>query len=171
MIAKEKKMSITFQGNPLTLTGNKVKVGDKAPKFMVLKNDLSPLTLSETKGVRVFITFPSIDTPVCDLQVKRFNQEAAKLRNVSIYAVSADLPFGQARWCGANGASNLVTVSDHRDMQFATNWGLFIKELRLLARAVFVVNSAGNIVYSQIVGEVTDQPDYEAALAAVKAAA
>ncbi len=161
---------ITFKGNPLTLLGTELKVGDKAPDFTLLSNDLTQLKLSETKGVRVFTTVPSLDTPVCDAQVRRFNQEATNLPNVTLYAISADLPFAQARWCGGAGIKNVKTLSDHRDMAFAAAWGVHIKELRLLARAVFVVDSENKIAYKELVGEVTHAPDFEKALEAIKKA-
>jgi thioredoxin-dependent peroxiredoxin len=166
----EKPGAVTFQGNPLTLVGNMPAVGEKAPAFSLSGNDLAPVTLADTKGVRVFTTVPSLDTPVCDMQVRRFNEEAGKMPGVSVFAVSADLPFAQARWCGAAGVKTVRTLSDHLTMNFAQAWGLHIKELRLLARAVFVVDSTGTIVHSQLVKEVTEQPDYEAALAALKQA-
>lgn len=161
---------VTFQGNPLTLLGTERKVGDAAPDFTLATVDLKPLSLKETKGVRVFTTVPSLDTPVCDMQVRRFNQEAAQLPNVSIYAISADLPFAQKRWCGGAGIDKLTTLSDHQTMAFAAAYGLYVKELRLVARSVMVVDSSGKIVYRELVPEITQQPDYEKALAAVKEA-
>jgi len=166
----ERSGLITFKGGPLTLLGDDLPVGQKVPDFTLLANDLSPVKLADTKGVRVFTTVPSLDTPVCDLQVKRFNEEAGKLLNVSIFAVSADLPFAQARWCGGAGVKNLKTLSDHRDMAFAKAWGVWIKELRLLARAVFVVDSQGVLLYKELVKEVTTPPNYDAALEALKKA-
>ena len=166
----EKAGAVTFQGNPLTLAGQELKAGDKAPGFVLLANDLSPVKLVDTKGVRIFTTVPSLDTPVCDAQVRRFNQEAAKLPNVMIYAISADLPFAQARWCGAAGIDKVKTLSDHRDMAFANAWGLHVKELRLLARAVFVVDSTGTIIYRELVKEITQSPDFQKALDAIKKA-
>lgn len=166
---KEIPGGVTFKGNPLTLFGNELKVGDTAPDFKLLANDLSDVKLADTKGVRVFTTVPSLDTPVCDLQVKRFNEEAAKLPNVSIYAISADLPFAQARWCGT-AIKNVKTLSDHRDMAFAAAWGLGVKELRLVARSVFVVDSQNKIVYKELVKEITTAPNFDAALAAIKTA-
>lgn len=165
---KETTGGVTFKGNPLTLFGNELNVGDTVPDFKLLANDLSEVKLADTKGVRVFTTVPSLDTPVCDLQIKRFNEEAAKLKGVSIFAVSADLPFAQARWCGAAGAKNVKTLSDHRDMAFAAAWGLGVKELRLVARSVFVVDSQNKIVYKELVKEITTAPNYDAALAAIK---
>jgi len=161
---------VTFQGNPLTLLGNSVKVGDTAPDFTLLTTELKPLSLKETKGVRILTTVPSLDTPVCDMQVRRFNQEAAKLPNVSIYAISADLPFAQKRWCGGAGVDKLTTLSDHLSMGFAAAYGLYVKELRLVARAVMVIDSTGKVVYRELVPEITQQPDYDGALKAAKEA-
>ena len=161
---------ITFQGGGLTLVGDEAKVGQTAPDFTVLGNDLSPVSLSSYAGKVVVISaVPSLDTPVCDTQTRRFNEEAAKLGDdVVILTISMDLPFAQARWCGAAGIENVVTLSDHKDADFAEKFGLMIKELRLLARAVFVVGKDSAVSYAQIVPEVTDEPDYEAALQTVK---
>ena len=161
---------VTAKGKPLTLLGNEVKIGDTAPNAILLANDLSEFDISKTTGIRVFTTVPSLDTQVCDRQVHRFNEEAAKLPNVFIYAISADLPFAQKRWCGAAGIKNVMTLSDHREMAFADAWGVHIKESRLLARAVFVVDSAGKIVYREIVKEMSHEPDYEKVLEALKTA-
>ncbi|WP_077619078.1 thiol peroxidase [Bacillus sinesaloumensis] len=163
--------NITFKNNPVTLLGNEVKVGDKAPDFTVLANDLSQVSLADSKGsVRLISVVPSLDTGVCDAQTRRFNEEAAGLGNVSILTVSVDLPFAQKRWCGANGIENVQTLSDHRDLSFGEAYGVAIKELRLLARAVFVVDSNDTVTYVEYVSEATDHPNYEAAIEAVKAA-
>lgn len=163
--------SITFKGNPVTLLGNEVKVGDKAPDFKVLANDLSEVTLADSKGqVRLISVVPSIDTGVCDAQTRRFNEEAAKLGNVKILTVSVDLPFAQKRWCAAAGIENVQTVSDHRDLSFGEAYGVAIKELRLLARAVFVLDSNDNVTYVEYVSEATNHPNYEAAIEAAKQA-
>ncbi len=163
--------SVTFAGNPVTLIGNEVKVGDKAPNFTVLANDLSAVTLEDTKGsVRLISVVPSLDTGVCDAQTRRFNEEASKLDNVKILTVSVDLPFAQKRWCGAAGIENVQTLSDHRDLSFGEAFGVAIQELRLLARSVFVVDSNDTVVYAEYVGEVTNHPNYEAALEAAKQA-
>ncbi|MEQ2527019.1 thiol peroxidase [Robertmurraya yapensis] len=163
--------SVTFKGNPVTLVGTEVKVGDKAPNFTVLANDLSPVTLEDTKGqVRLISVVPSIDTGVCDAQTRRFNEEAAKLDNVKVLTVSVDLPFAQKRWCAAAGIENVQTVSDHRDLSFGEAYGVVMQELRLLARSVFVVDSTDTVTYVEYVGEGTDHPNYEAALEAAKAA-
>ncbi|KMK91464.1 thiol peroxidase [Rossellomorea marisflavi] len=161
--------SITFKNNPVTLVGSEVKAGDQAPDFTVLANDLSEVTLQDSKGkVRLISVVPSIDTGVCDAQTRKFNEEAVKFDNVEVLTVSVDLPFAQKRWCGANGIENVQTLSDHRDLSFGEAYGVYIKELRLLARAVFVVNSNDEVTYAEYVSEATDHPDYEAAIEAVK---
>lgn len=168
----ERSGVITFKGTPLTLLGDPVRVGDKAPDFTLLGQALNPVSLADFKGKTLIIScVPSLDTPTCDLQTRRFNQEAAALgENVRILTVSLDLPFAQARWCGAAGVDKVVTLSDHRDASFGLAYGLLIKELRLLARAVLVVDKNGAIVYEQLVPEVASEPDYEKALAAAKKA-
>jgi len=160
---------ITFMGNPLTLIGNLPTVGDRAPDFTVLDNDLSPVDFSSFRGrVCVLASVPSLDTPVCDMETRRFNEAAGKLgADVAILTISMDLPFAQKRWCGAAGVDKVQTLSDHRDAQFGTAYGVLIKELRLLARAVFVADRDGVIRYVQLVEEVTHEPDYEAVLKAV----
>ncbi|MBT2685303.1 thiol peroxidase [Bacillus sp. ISL-37] len=163
--------SVTFKGNPVTLLGNEVKVGDQAPDFKVLANDLSEVTLQDSKGqVRLISVVPSLDTGVCDAQTRRFNEEAANLENVKILTVSVDLPFAQKRWCGAAGIDNVQTLSDHRGLSFGEAYGVAIKELRLLARAVFVVDSNDKVTYVEYVSEATDHPNYEAAVEAAKQA-
>lgn len=163
--------SVTFKGNPVTLLGNEVKVGDQAPDFKVLANDLSEVTLQDSKGqVRLISVVPSLDTGVCDAQTRRFNEEAANLDNVKILTVSVDLPFAQKRWCGAAGIENVQTLSDHRELSFGEAYGVGIKELRLLARAVFVVDSNDKVTYVEYVSEATDHPNYEAAVEAAKQA-
>ena len=167
---QERDGVITFQGNPLTLLGAEVKTGDSASDATLLANDLSPVQLSSYKGkVCVISVVPSLDTPVCDMQTRRFNEEAANLdESVVILTISMDLPFAQARWCGAAGVDKVVTLSDHRAAAFGEAFGVLIKELRLLARAVFVVDKDGAIQYIQLVNEVTQEPDYDAVLEAVK---
>ncbi|WP_019154850.1 thiol peroxidase [Robertmurraya massiliosenegalensis] len=163
--------SVTFKGNPVTLVGTEVKVGDKAPSFTVLANDLSPVTLEDSKGhVRLISVVPSIDTGVCDAQTRRFNEEAAKLDNVKVLTVSVDLPFAQKRWCAAAGIDNVQTVSDHRDLSFGEAYGVVMQELRLLARSVFVIDANDTVTYVEYVSEGTDHPNYEAAIEAAKAA-
>lgn len=161
---------VTFKNKPVTLLGNEVKVGDKAPDFTVLANDLSPVTLKDSEGkIRLFATVPSLDTGVCDAETRRFNEEASKLgEDVVVYTVSVDLPFAQKRWCGAAGIDRVITVSDHKDLSFGKAYGVAIEELRLLARAVFVVDREGVVRYVEYVSETTNHPNYEAAIAAVK---
>ena len=161
----------TFKNGPVTLIGNEVKVGDKAPDFTVLANDLSAVTLASSAGkIRLFSVVPSLDTGVCDAQTRRFNEEAANLgEDVIIYTVSMDLPFAQKRWCGAAGIENVVTVSDHRDASFGEAYGVHIQELRLLTRSIFVVDADDNVAYVEYVPEATDHPNYDAAIEAVKA--
>ena len=155
---------ITFKGGPLTLIGPQLKTGDQAPDFTVIGEGLKPVKLSDFKGQTVVISsVPSLDTPVCEIQTKRFNQEAARL-NAKILTISMDLPFAQKRFCDAHKIQNVVCLSDYKDRQFGTGWGLLIKELGLLARAVFVVNPDGKIGHAQIVKEVAQEPDYNSAL-------
>lgn len=164
-------MGVTFKEKPVTLAGNQVKVGDQAPDFKVLANDMSEVTLADSKGsIRLISVVPSVDTGVCDAQTRRFNEEASKLDNVKILTVSVDLPFAQKRWCAAAGVENVQTVSDHRDLSFGKAYGVAIEELRLLARAVFVVDSSDKVTYVEYVDEVTNHPNYEAAIEAAKAA-
>ena len=163
--------SVTFINNPVTLVGTEVKVGDKAPDFTVLGNDMKPVSLSDSKGtVRIISVVPSLDTGVCDQQTRKFNTEVTKLDNVKVLTISVDLPFAQKRWCGASGLDNVQTYSDHRDLSFGEAYGVVMKELRLLARSVFVVNSNDEVVYVEYVSEGTNHPNYDAALEAAKAA-
>lgn len=161
-------MKVTFQGAPLTLEGTQVKVGDTAPNFTAVGNDLNPVSLNDTKGKRVFLSVPSIDTPVCDMEVRKFNTEASKLSNVEVYTISMDLPFAQARWCGAAGIENVKTVSDYKDREFGKNYGVYINELGLLSRSVFVVDENNKVVYVEYLQEITEEPNYEAVLNALK---
>jgi thiol peroxidase len=164
-------MTVTFKEKPVTLLGNEVKVGDQAPDFKVLANDLSEVTLADTKGsVRLIAAVPSVDTGVCDAEVRRFNEEASKLDNVNVLTISVDLPFAQKRWCAEAGIENVQTLSDHRDLSFGKAYGVAIEELRLLARSVFVIDSSDKITYVEYVDEVTNHPNYEAAIEAAKAA-
>jgi len=163
--------AVTFRGTPMTLLGNELKVGDPAPDFTVLAQDLSPITLASTgSGVRVFSVVPSLDTGICDLQTRRFVEEVAKLPGTSLLTVSVDLPFAQKRWCGAAGHPEARTGSDHRDLSFGLAYGVVIEELRLLARSVFVVDADNRIAYAEYVPEVGQHPAYEAALAAARQA-
>jgi thiol peroxidase len=167
----EKTGVITFKGNPFTLLGPEVKVGDKAPDFTVVDNGLAPVSLASYAGkIKVISAVPSLDTPVCDTETRRFNQEAAQLpENVVVLTVSMDLPFAQKRWCGAAGIDRVTTLSDYQERSFASAYGMLIKELKLLARAIFVIDANNVVRYIQIVPEVTSEPDYAAVLAAVRA--
>ncbi|WP_010532385.1 thiol peroxidase [Lentibacillus jeotgali] len=163
--------NVTFNQDPVTLLGKEISVGDKAPDFTVLANDLQEVSLSDYKGkVRLIAAVPSVDTGVCSDETKRFNEEADKLDNVHVLTISMDLPFAQGRWCAATGVKNLDTLSDHRNADFGEKYGVLIKELRLLARAVFVVDSNDNITYVEYVDEVTNHPDYDRALDAAQKA-
>jgi len=168
---EERKGVVTMKGNPLTLVGNEIKVGDVAPDFVVIDNNLGEVNFSSYRGKTCIISsIPSLDTPVCDLETKVFNEEAANFdSNVVILTISMDLPFAQKRWCVAAGAERVETLSDHRDAAFGTSFGVLIKELRLLSRAVFLVDAGGTIRYTQVVGEITNEPDYEAIWSALKA--
>ena len=165
----ESKTNFTVHGNPLTLEGAGVKVGEVAPDFTAAANDLSPFSLSSLKGKPVLIVaVTSLDTSVCDVEARRFNQEATSLsRDLEIVVVSMDLPFAQGRWCGAAGVDRIVTVSDHRDASFGLAYGVLIKELRLLARSLFLIDPTGVIRYKQIVSENTNEPDYDEVLEAI----
>lgn len=163
--------NVTFNNDPVTLLGTEVKVGDQAPNFTALANDLSEKTLSDYKGkVKIISVVPSVDTGVCSKQTKRFNEEADKLDNVQILTISMDLPFAQGRWCSAEGVENIELLSDHRDADFGEKYGTLIKELRLETRAVFVVDENDKVVHAEYVPEVTNYPDFDAALQAVKQA-
>jgi thiol peroxidase len=164
--------TITFQGSPLHLAGALPAVGHKAPDFSLLANDLAPRCLKDFSGKALVIAaVPSLDTPVCDTEIRRLNKEAAALSDkLRILAVSCDLPFAQTRWCGAAGISAVQSLSDHRDASFGQNYGVLIKELRLLARAIFIIDAQGVLRYAQLVPEMTNEPDYDAALKAAKAA-
>jgi thiol peroxidase len=163
--------SVTFGGDPVTLVGKELKPGDQAPDFTVLGNDLNEVKLSDYDGkVKLIAAVPSIDTGVCSEETKRFNQEADQLENVQVLTISMDLPFAQQRWCAANGVKNLDTLSDHRDANFGEKYGVLMKENRLLARAIFVVDSNNQITYVEYVDEVTNHPDYEKALEAARKA-
>ncbi len=166
----ERKGVIKFKGNPMTLLGPDVKVGDQAPDFKVVDNGLQPVTLADSQGkVRLIAVVPSLDTPVCDAMGRKFNEEAAKLPDtVVVYTVSLDLPFAQKRWCGNAGIEKVKTLSDYQDRSFGLNYGLLIDELKLLARAVFVIGPDGKVAYREIVDEVTAEPDYQTALAAAR---
>jgi thioredoxin-dependent peroxiredoxin len=166
----ERSGLVTLRGNPVTLVGTEIRVGDKAPNFEVVGNDLKPVSFSSYLGkVCIISSVPSLDTPICEASTKRFNEEAAGLgADVAILTVSMDLPFAQRRWCLANAVKEVETLSDHKDASFGTSYGLLMKEVRLLARAVLVVDRTGTVKYFELVKEIGDEPDFEAALEAAK---
>jgi thiol peroxidase len=166
----ERQSVVTMKGQGLVLLGNEVKVGDIPEDVTLVGNDLGEVKLSSFQGqVCIVSVVPSLDTPVCDIMTRRFNEAASELAgDVVVVTISADLPFAQARWCGAAGVDNVVTLSDYRDAAFGETFGVLIKGLRLLARAVFVIDIDGVVQYEQVVPELTDEPDYDAALRAAK---
>ena len=165
----ERAGATTLKGNPLTLIGPELKPGDAAPDFKLTDNSLKPVTLKDTgNNVRIISVVPSLDTPVCDAQTKRFNEETAKLNGVDIITVSMDLPFAQKRWCGAFGVDNVKMLSDHVDGSFGASYGTLIKELRIESRAIFVLDRNNQIRHVEYVKEVADHPNYEASLAAAR---
>jgi thiol peroxidase len=166
----ERKGAITFKGEPMTLVGPELAVGEQAPDFTAVGNDLKPVKLSDLRGnVVVISAVPSLDTGVCAEQTRRFNKEADGL-SAKILTISMDLPFAQSRFCNDNSIKGLTTVSDYKDRTFAANYGLYIKELGLLARAVLVIDKDGKIVHREIVPEITTHPNYDMALSSVKKA-
>ena len=165
----ERPAATTLKGNPLTLIGPELKAGDNAPDFNLVDKGLKPVTLKDTGNhVRIFSVVPSLDTPVCDAQTKKFNEAAAQLPDVDIFTVSMDLPFAQTRWCGAFGVERVKMLSDHREGSFGANYGTLIKELRIESRAIFVVDQKNRIRHAEYVKEVADFPNYEAALTAAR---
>ncbi|HKD04435.1 MAG TPA: thiol peroxidase [Bryobacteraceae bacterium] len=161
-----------MRGNPLTLVGPELKAGETAPEFSVIDSSLKPVHLKDTSGkTRIFSVVPSLDTPVCDAQTKRFNEEAGKLKDVDFYTVSMDLPFAQKRFCNSFALDNVKMLSDHKDASFGSAYGTLIKELRILSRAIFVVGPDDRLKYVEYVPEVADHPNYDAALAALGDAA
>ena len=175
VISEERKMKkqtgiVKMKGNPLTLVGNEVALDQQAPNFEVASNDLQPVELTDFQGKVVVISVvPSLDTPVCDAQTRRFNEEAGKLgEDVVILTISMDLPFAQKRWCGAAGVDKVHTLSDYRTASFGIAYGMLIEELRLLARGVFIVDRDGILRYVQLVHEVTEEPDYQEVLDAIQ---
>ena len=171
-MAQERSSAATFKGNPLTLIGPELKTGQPAPEFHLTANDLSTVTLATSAGkTRLISVVPSLDTPICDEQTRRFNREAAKLPgDIAVLTVSMDLPFAQKRWCGAAGVEKVQTLSDYKDHSFGPAYGVRIKELGLLARAIVIVDPGNTIRYVEYVKEVTNHPNYDAALDALKTA-
>ena len=161
---------VNFQGSPITLEGNTIKVGDKIPSFKVTTNDLGEFTEKDTKGVRVFLTVPSIDTPVCNMEVKKFNEKIDSLEGVTCYTISMDLPFAQSRWCALEDVEKVKTLSDYKDKSFAMATGTYIKELGLLTRASFVVDANDNVTFVEYLEEITNEPSYDKILEEAKAA-
>ncbi|WP_432352232.1 thiol peroxidase [Sporosarcina sp. A2] len=161
---------ITFKNNPVTLVGKQLQVGDKAPDFTVLSNDLQPVSLGDSKGkIRLISVVPSVDTGVCSKQTHKFNEEAGKFEDdVEVLTISVDLPFAQARYRSVEEIGNIQILSDHRDLSFGDAYGVTIQELRLLARSIFVIDKDDTITYVEYVSEVTDHPDYQEALEAVE---
>ncbi len=170
MLTREKTGVVTFKGKPMTLLGEDILVGALAPEFHVVDNGLAPVTLQDSAGkIRLVAAVPSLDTGVCDTMTRKFNEQAAALpESVVVYTISMDLPFAQKRWCGNAGIERVQTLSDYQERSFGLNYGVLIKELKLLARAVFIIDGEGKVRYREIVPEVTQEPDYEAALAAVR---
>jgi thiol peroxidase len=168
-VSNERKGGTTFKGNPLTLVGNEIKVGQKAPDFKAVAGDLSEVNLAKSAGkTRLIVAVPSLDTPVCDAETRKFNEAVSKVSGVQTYVISMDLPFAQGRFCQTAGIKNLQPLSDHRDASFGVAYGTLIKELRLLSRAVFVVNAQDVVTYVEYVPEMTNHPNYDAALAALR---
>lgn len=167
---QERTGVVTFKGNPLTLLGSEVRPGVPAPEFQVLAQDLTPVTLSDGKGkVRIISVVPSLDTPVCDAQTRRFNEEASRLSSgIEIWTISMDLPFAQRRWCGTAGIERVRVFSDHRDASFGLAFGCLVKELRLLARSLFVIDKDSTVRHVEYVPEMTTHPNYDSALAVAR---
>lgn len=169
----ERNNVVTFRGHPITLVGDEVKVGQKASDFKALASDLTEKTLADFKGkIKLIASVPSLDTPICDLQIKRFNDEAATIsKDVAIIFISMDLPFAQKRFCQEFNINKIKTLSDHREADFGLKYGVLIKELRLLARAIFLVDKDDTVRYVEYVKEIGTQPNYESALQAIKKSA
>jgi thiol peroxidase len=167
---QERKGITAIESNPLTLIGPELKIGDKAPDFTAADNNMAPSSLKDFKEkVLIISAVPSLDTPVCDIETQKFNSEAAKLgHSIKIITISMDLPFAQKRWCGANNVDNVTTLSDHKDASFGTSFGVLIKELRLLARSVFVLDEERIIRDMIILDEVTSEPDYNRIIESAK---
>lgn len=166
---QERTGVIQFSGNPMTLIGPEIKVGDKAPNFKVVDNDLQSVALEDFKGkTKIICTVPSLDTPVCDAEIRRFNQEAVAFSDdILVLTISMDLPFALNRWCGAVGGDRIKTLSDYQELSFAASYGVLVKELKLLTRAIFIIDADDIVSYVQLVPEITEEPDYSSVLAAV----
>ena len=165
----KRKDLVTMKGNPVTLVGKEIKVGDKAPDFTVLTTDLSPYTLKDAgNNVKIISVVPSLDTGICELQTINFNESAAELEDVLILTISVDLPFAQKRFCGAKGIDKVITLSDHKDLSFGLNYGFVMEELRLLSRGIVVVDRDNIVRYVEYVKEVGTHPDYDKAIEEAK---
>jgi thiol peroxidase len=166
---EKRKNVITFGGSPLTLVGSAVKVGSKAPNFTAIATDMSPVSLDQYQGKVIIISsVPSLDTAVCDMQTRRFNEEAGKLKDTVVLTLSVDLPFAQARYCGDKGIENVKTLSDHKDLSFGEHYGFVVEELRLLARGIVVIDKTGIVRYTETVPEMTNAVNFDKALEAAK---
>jgi thiol peroxidase len=166
---EKRKDVVTMGGDPITLIGKEIKVGDKAPDFTALKNDLSPYSLKDAgEGVKIISVVPSLDTGVCELQTINFNETATELGNVTILTLSVDLPFAQGRFCSANSIDKVITLSDHKDLSFGMNYGFVIEELRLLSRGIVILDKDNMVKYVEYVKEVTDHPNYDKAIEELK---
>ena len=163
-------MKIKFQGNEMNLLGEQVNLNDNFKDFTVTDVNLNPVSLKDTNGVRIFLTAPSIDTPVCDLEVRTFNEAVKNLSNATCYTITMDLPFAQSRWCGNQGIESVKTLSDYKDRSFAESTGTYIKELGLLTRASFVVDSSNKVIFVEYLDEITNEPSYDKILHAAKSA-
>ncbi len=162
-------MTVKFQGNNVTLIGKELKVGDKLDNFVVVDNSLNEVSLDSLKGKKVFLTVPSLDTPVCDLEVKTFNKRASEIKDLAgIYTISLDLPFAQSRWCGQNGIEKVKTFSDYKYHEFAKATSTYIKELGLLTRAIFIVDENNTLVFVKYLEEITNEPNYDEILDKLK---
>ncbi len=169
-MAQERTGVATLKGNPITLVGPEIKVGDTAPDFKVNKDLVTEVSLADYAGkVKLISVVPSLDTGVCDAQTRRFNEEAAKLGdNVTVLTISVDLPFAQSRWCGAAGIDKVITLSDYKNKSFGQAYGVLIKELQLDMRSIFVIDANNKVQYVEYLSEMTEHPNYEAAIEAVK---
>ncbi|MBS5987041.1 thiol peroxidase [Clostridium paraputrificum] len=159
---------ITFKGTDITLEGSQLSVGDTLKSCILVGNDLNEVELTKTNGIRVILSVPSIDTPVCDTEVRRFNKEIESLPNAHCYTVSMDLPFAQARWCGAAGINRVTTLSDYKYKSFGDTTGTYIKELGLLTRASFVVDENNKVIFVEYLDEVANEPSYDKIISVVK---
>lgn len=165
----KRKNLITMGGEPMTLVGKEIKVGDKAPDFTALKTDLTPYSLKDAEDkIKIISVVPSLDTGVCELQTIRFNEMASELGDIVILTISVDLPFAQSRFCGAKGIDKVITLSDHRDLDFGMKYGFVLEELRLLSRGIVILDRDNTVKYVEYVKEVTNHPDYDRALEEVK---